>query len=868
MSTKYILSLDDHSATLESVGGKGVSLARMANAGFPVPGGFHITTLAYWRFVDENDLQPRILEIMENVDSSNPESLESASQEITEMFTRGDIPADVANELVQAYADLPGISPAVAIRSSATAEDLPGLSFAGQQETYLNVSGADAVLDAARKCWASLWTARAIGYRARQNISSENVALAVVVQLLIPAEAAGIMFTANPVNGDRDQIVINASWGLGEAVVGGLVTPDTYTLGKTTNKLINKEIAEKLVQTVRVNGGTEEKPIPDNMRQVPVLSDEQAARLADLGNQIEALYEMPMDIEWTIADGKFAVVQARPITALPELEPPVPTDWKLPVGAYAAMRNNIVELMADPLSPLFKTLGLSAVNTSMGRLLTGYFGNQEIMPEELIISVNEYAYYNGSVKFGPIFRIMLNSPRILKYMFSGAVERWTEEGRPRYMETVAEWRSRQWEQLSSTELLAAARQLTEAAIDAYGALVSGVIPAAWITEALFTLAYKLVKRRNDPPAPTYLMGFDSLPIRAEKSLYDISQWAVERPSLVDYLKITPATQLSLELENDLPPQEVDESEWYEWQRRFRMHLDEYGHTIYNLDFADPVPADDPDPLLETLKMFLNGLGVNPYTRQTNAQELREAATRSMLNRLTGMRLRLFQSNLERAQRYAPLREDGLADVGLSYPLLREMLLELGRRFTHAGMIEEPDDIFWLEQDEVERATEKLDRSEPLSTQKEIIPRRKAVWQAANRAAPPMMLSYLKILKLKSGKVKMDKDGTLKGVSASPGTVTAPARVMHGPEDFGKMRTGDVLVASITTPAWTPLFARAAAVVTDVGGPLSHGSIVAREYGIPAVLGTGSATKQIQDGQSITVDGDLGRVTLIPESQTV
>lgn len=232
MSTKYILSLDDHSATLESVGGKGVSLARMANAGFPVPGGFHITTLAYWRFVDENDLQPRILEIMENVDSSNPESLEFASQKIIEMFTRGVIPADVANDLVQAYADLPGIFPAVAVRSSATAEDLPGLSFAGQQETYLNVSGADAVLDAARKCWASLWTARAIGYRARQNISSENVALAVVVQLLIPAEAAGIMFTANPVNGDRDQIVINASWGLGEAVVGGLVTPDTYTLGK------------------------------------------------------------------------------------------------------------------------------------------------------------------------------------------------------------------------------------------------------------------------------------------------------------------------------------------------------------------------------------------------------------------------------------------------------------------------------------------------------------------------------------------------------------------------------------------------------------------------------------------------------------
>jgi pyruvate,water dikinase len=686
--------------------------------------------------------------------------------------------------------------------------------------------------------------------------------------VLIPAEAAGIMFTANPINGDRDQIVINASWGLGEAVVGGLVTPDTFTLSKSTGEMVNREIGEKLIQTVRINGGTEEVPIPLNLRQVPVLSQEQAVKLADLGNQIEALYETPMDIEWTLADGIFAVVQARPITALPEPEPSVPTEWKLPAGAYAAMRNNIVELMADPLTPLFRTLGLSAVNTSMGRLLTGFFGNQDVMPGELIISVNEYAYYNGSVRFGPMMKIILDTPGIMRRMFTGAVERWTEEGRPRYVETVSKWQSKEWVEISSTELIEVINDLAEAAIDAYGSLVSGVIPAAWITEALFTLAYKLVKRRDDPAAPTYLMGFDSLPIRAEKSLYDISEWVVERGSLLEYLKKTPASELALQLENDLPPEEVNETEWYEWQRLFTAYLGEYGHTIYNLDFANPVPADDPAPLLETLKMFLNGQGANPYARQEAAQERREQATRSMKKRLKGMRLKLFQSNLDRAQRFAPLREDGLADVGLSYPLLRQMLFELGRRFTDAGMIEQPDDIFWLEQEEVESAAAKLDRGDPLSSRINIIPQRKGVWQAANRAAPPVMLPYLRVMKLKSGKARLDKDGTLKGVSASPGTVTAPARVMHGPEDFSKMRTGDVLVASITTPAWTPLFARAAAVVTDVGGPLSHGSIVAREYGIPAVLGTGSATKQIRDGQNITVDGDLGRVTLIPENQEV
>ena len=348
MSTQYTLSLDDRSASLELEGGKGVSLARLARAGFPVPGGYHITTLAYKKFIAENRLQAQILATIEQLDATDPENLESASRAITDMFNQAEIPAEVANAIVQDYASLEGSFPAVAVRSSATAEDLPEASFAGQQETYLNVSGPAALLEATRKCWASLWTARAIGYRARQNIPPQDVSLAVVVQLLIPAEAAGILFTANPVDGKRDQILINASWGLGEAVVGGQVTPDTLTLDKFSGDVLTKEIAEKKIQTVQVNGGTRELPVPENLRKVPVLSDKQAGELAATGKEIEDLYEVPMDIEWTLSDGQIGIVQARPITVLPEPEPPIPEEWKLPAGAYAAMRNNIVELMADP----------------------------------------------------------------------------------------------------------------------------------------------------------------------------------------------------------------------------------------------------------------------------------------------------------------------------------------------------------------------------------------------------------------------------------------------------------------------------------------------------------------------------------------
>lgn len=866
MTAELILTLHDPKANLDIVGGKGASLAKLARAGFRVPDGFHVTTLAYRLYVESNGLMHHIVNSLDQLGHADTAGIEAASREIIEQFERGLIPKEIVQAVFHAYKELPGSSPPVAVRSSATAEDLPEASFAGQQNTYLNIESEAALLEAVKKCWSSLWTTRAISYRLRQDIPPQSIALAVVVQQLVPAEAAGILFTANPLDGSRDQMVINASWGLGEAVVGGLVTPDTIIVDKPSGKLLSYEVASKLVQTVQKNGGTQEIPVPETQRLISVLGNSQVLELTKLGQKIENLYQMPVDIEWALCEGVFSIVQARPITALPDPELVVTDEWRLPKGAYAAMRNNIVELMADPLTPLFKTLGLGAVNRSMGNLLTGFLGSQDVMPGELIISVNEYAYYNGSVRFGPIMKIVLDTPGIMRRMFTAAIERWTEEGRPKYIEIVDRWAASDWRGNSSTDLLNAVEQLTEAAIDAYGSLVSGVIPAAWITEALFTLAYKLVMTKDDPPAPTFLMGFDSLPIRAEKSLFDIAQWVNQNQSMTDYISRTNALDLAAEFAQKQAPVGISESVWREWQSQFRDHLDDFGHTIYNLDFGNPVPADEPSPVLETLKLFVKGEGVNPYERQESSADRRESAVKSITDRLRGYRLKLFENNLERAQRYAPLREDGLADVGLSYPLLRQMLAELGQRFVSARLIDQPEDIYWLHKDEVIHAAENLDRNEPLGELSASVQKRKTILESANRVAPPMMLPILKIfgfdlMSLKSGRVKRDGADSLKGVAASPGIITAPASVLNGPEDFSKMETGNVLVASMTTPAWTPLFARAAAVVTDIGGPLSHGSIVAREYGIPAVLGTASATKHIQDGQQITVDGDKGIVII-------
>ncbi|MBN1886552.1 MAG: hypothetical protein JW850_01125 [Thermoflexales bacterium] len=819
------LAIEQHALA----GGKGKSLARLFQAGYPVPDGFVVLPAAF-----------------------DGEGLKAEAW------------AQVQVHLTGLRAASGG---AFAVRSSALSEDSAQASFAGEFETVLNVRTDEEIYQAIQAVYRSRQNERVQAYSQVKGISGAHE-IAVIVQQLVCADSSGVLFTANPVTGSRDQAIINAAWGMGEAIVSGLVTPDTLCVDKTSGRVIERETADKLVATVLGGSGTQEQPVPEALRRAPVLSDAQAAELVRLGARIETLYGMPMDIEWTLAEGEFAIVQARPITALPTPEPPVPSEWKLPEGVYSAMRNNIVELMAQPLTPLFGSLGRTAINTSLGRLLAAFFGRPGMMPEEIIITVNEYAYYNGSLKAGSIARILWDSVGIARRMASGAVERWSGTGRPRYVATVERWQAQPWRDLPAAGLVNAARELMEAAIDAYGALLSGVIPAAWISEALFTSVYdRLIKRRGDPPAPSYLLGFDSVPIRAEKSLYDLAGWVRGRaaPALAAYLKDTPAPRLATQLLDDQTPPGVDADDWGEFRGRFQAHLQSYGHTIYDLDFANPVPADDPAPLLDMCKLFVSGQGVNPHARQRATAERREQAAQATLDRLKGLRLRLFRKFLAPAQRYAPLREDGLADVGLGYPLLRQMLGELGRRFTAGGMIETPGDIFWLKQDEVEQTAARLDSGEALDGLSGIVSQRKAAWRAARRVSPPVMLPQMKFLGIDLGALKArrkrQRGNSLRGVATSPGCVTAPARVLTGPEDFGQMKPGEVLVASITTPAWTPLFAMASAVVTDVGGPLSHGSIVAREYGIPAVLGTGVATTRIHSGQIITVDGSAGVVSL-------
>jgi rifampicin phosphotransferase len=608
------------------------------------------------------------------------------------------------------------------------------------------------------------------------------------------------------------------------------------------------------VETAYTDEGTAERPVAEERRRAAVLRDAEATELARLGQQVEDHFGVPQDIEWARTADGFVLLQARPITALPPVEADPPTDWTVPEPTAMYVRASIVEQLPNPLSPLFEDLVGTSVTRSLQALFREMLGEDVIRQSDVDLpTVNGYAYYRYS-RTG-MLRLMLHSRKAFTFILTpdGAQNRWRNYSLPRYRATLERWTDRPLSEISGPELLRGVAELLDAGTEYYTA-VQTIIPIAATAEVIFSQLYdKLVRRAGDPPASTFLIGFDSLPIAAEKSLFDLATWTRSQPALVD----------ALVAGEDPDPHAP---EWEEWLDRLQDHLDRYGHTVYNLDFINAVPADDPAPLIDTIRFYLRNPDRDPYARQRTTAQRREQATTEVLGRLYPVRKKPVLRALRWAQRVAPVREDALANIGLAWPQMRWMLAELGDRLTDAGLVEQPDDVYWLRRDELAAALAATeDGTDGPSGLTEVIEQRRQEWRGRRRVTPPQLLperNWGRVFdSMMPATTREQATDVLTGIGASAGRATATARVLSGPTDFGQLQAGDVLVASITTPAWTSLFARAAAVVTDIGGPLSHSSIVAREYGIPAVLGTGVATRRITSGQTITVDGDTGRVIL-------
>lgn len=957
MTDKNILPLDAKDVTLEMVGGKGRSLAKMANAGFDVPGGFYLTTTAYRSFIEANGLQAKIIELARPEIGEYTLSFDAASESIQALIGRPELSDEMKNELRQAYAALDGENPAVAVRSSANAEDLPELSFAGQQDTYLNIRGEDALIGAVRDCWASLWTPRAISYRHEMGIEQDAVAMAVVIQLMVPSDVSGILFTANPVTGERSEIIINASFGLGEAIVGGHVTPDTYVVDRETLTAKETTIGAKEQKIVSDGDqGTRLEDISESDRGQSSLSEDAMKQLATVALEIETQYDnIPQDIEWGISDGKLFLLQSRPITSLPPQ--PIEVSWEPRPPAVILVRRQIMENISDPCTPLFEELYLGeAMETSLdGTKTTSYM----VGGGPMFVTLNGYGYQRMDHPFvlearkkrlarkrqdaetdapetemeaearkkdaeksdedalskfmayqksnaemaGPDLELFLAdlSPEDRK-----AFDDWAEnsgledvaaalttpeskepnhrsvyqaynrtqtneiqvkglydEAKPFITAVVEKWRKVDPKTASDEELFEGIRE-TAIAGGSYwvgtgwirgGCSASGVSRA---TDEQLNAFLKDALPDHHFTSGRFLSGFESKTMEMNDHLFEIAKKFRVHEALAELAVITPATRMmkALAAHPDGKPiiEAIDE------------YLGLYGHLGYNLDFAEPLPLDDPSGLLSTLKTMISNRDYDPKNHEMEAKKKREKAMEEILTLLEGLQYWQFRFRLWFASRFYYLREEVMYYLYMAWPALRALALELGQRLTDAGTISERDHVFYLLTDELKKAIEARKENKAVPEYKQLAAERFELREARKRLRPPGTVPPDALedpaLKYKTVEAVNDPNSdTMMGAPVSPGTITAPASVIESPAEFDKMRPGSILVCVMTNPAWTSLFAHAAGLVTDIGGIISHGSIVAREYGIPAVVGTGTATQRIKHGQMITLDGDAGTVEL-------
>lgn len=857
-----------HRDAIERGGGKGANLGELIAAGLHVPPGFCVTTAAYRHAVVATGLAVAIDRALHDVRPEDPASAERAAARIAVLFRDLQLPEDLREEILKAYRTL-GMPP-VAVRSSATTEDLASASFAGQHATSLNVRGTDELLDAVRHCWGSLWSARAIAYRERRGFRHDRIAIAVVVQRLIAAEVSGVLFTANPVNGARDEIIVNAAPGLGEAVVGGSTTPDSFVLDHATLTVRERRAGRQEVQTLLAEHGTQERALEPGRSPGPTLNDAQLAALARIGLDVEDRFKTPQDIEWAYAEGRFWVLQARPITNLPP-EPLHGVRWEPPFPGSAWWRRQVVENLPEPLSPLFDELyvreGLERSIDALTELFESVqFSLDDVVDRPMFTTINGFAYSRANYKLSwrsapQLLRVTFEEFRI---MFGGRMlAYWRDQALPAYLAAAQRWKATNPAIEPDERLLAGVRELALA--DArYWFACSLMIGRAKLTDAILGRFLTLAAPGRRLTSGMFLRGFPSPTVDAETELEGLAEHLRASDELRTLVGATPAAELLDSLAGIAAGRR--------WLTAFSRYLDRYGHQIYNLDFVVPTQAGDPLPVLISLKTMTQRPSHDPRARQRAIIAERDTLVDATARSLGPLRRRLLGVLLGWAQRCGPDREQALFYMGAGWPTLRRLALELGRRLAETGSLRTAEDIFFLQTSELRTAisAREAGRAEPELAS--VAHQRRELRDARKRLHPPPVVPQG--YKLRFGPFDMSafetqrrnvlEGTTLRGFAVSPGRTSATASVILSPADFSLMEPGTILVCPTTTPAWTPLFSQARGLVTDVGGVLAHGSIVAREYGIPAVLGTGSASRRIRHGQRITVDGDQGLVILEPD----
>jgi phosphohistidine swiveling domain-containing protein len=867
MSEKMILWLDRKllGSYRALVGPKAAGLCTLHGLGMKVPRCFFLTTLAFREHLSADGLRSQITSLVDRLDAQ-PGSTQPILEEIRRLIIGSPLVDCVREQITAAYGQLGAGT--VAVRSSATAEDLPGHSFAGQYETILGVASLEDCLNAIKRCWASLWTERAYEYRRRNGIDHRQVEMAIIVQRQIAPDAAGVAFTVDPVTGSRSRIVIESCRGLGEALVSGKVQPDRFVLRKTNLALIRQST-------------------PNGETRSPSLDLPAARILARHVRRVETKLGCPQDMEWAVRDGAIWFLQARPITAIPASKPwedrQIWTNLNTGEVAPDVMTPVTWSMIQLLFKPVFRSVGrLVGVDTDRGcvaGLVAGkvYFnindivaagrpfglgpGNTEARFEAVFGGEQTKLYHLGEIDISDEdlpdlgFRwpkYILSWPRIAYDLLTHSPRR-GDKARARIRARNDELRALDLEAMDTADLAKALRtslwrnigdvDLLYLVTSAPAMLVFERACKNWLGEQDLALGYRLLAAQGGM-ADTEA-GLDLWRL-AELAHADLE---------------TEATLLSGDPWNAVHARLVGTEPGRQFLGAWDRFMTEHGHHCRGeIEFSNARWSERPDYVLGLVRNYLRSVGsVNPLENRrrlaTERDELAEQCRRRLKNPIKRI---FFTWSLRQVRKLAVDRENWKSEIIRQLAALRRVLLILGARFHKSGVLSSEDDIFFLEIPEIESLVEgRVD----FDVSRCVAERRAEYERNKTFTPPPVVVGRFDPKK----HVLPQVDATvkeLKGIAVSPGTVTGKAKVILHADDHEHVEPGEILVAPSTDPAWTPYFLPAAGVVMDQGGVLSHGAIIAREYGIPAVVNVGPASRLIRTGQLLRIDGDRGTVTIL------
>ena len=835
-----VLSFDDPLAQrIELAGGKGANLSVLTQRGFPVPRGLIVTTAVYYHFAQ---VAAEWLSHVNDLPFDDAVALRAASTELQARLSQIPVPMAEANEIRELLGSFPKKT-AFSVRSSSTMEDLAGAAFAGQHETFLNVIGVDLVLNRIRDCFISLWTDRALAYRQQRGFDHTRAAMAVVIQEMVAAEAAGVGFSVNPVNGQLDELIINANFGLGESVVSGEGEIDQWILDKATGAPRSVKIAIKSHKIVSAEVGTREILLSDQEARQPSLGPDQLTALVELLSRVEASYAFPQDIEWAFAAGRLWLLQSRPITAIaprwtrdesaerfPNVITPLTWDF-VESGFHRSLQHS------------FRLLGFPNFSGKWFAMFGHYiYGNQ-----------NAVELY---VRRAPLAVRSLEELRVAIPQMRQQFE-WVQElpvawmrDLNHYLITLGRFQAEPLEGRTPVELW---RHVL--AVNQHGA--EYFLPNIAISIAqssVYRLLHGLLRLAIGPAQADRL--FDHLMAWCEtktgqinKELFELALLIRAEPELEALLRNTDSRQL---IEGHAL------ATWPDVDARFHRFLRDHGHREVDFDAYTPTWIEAPWIVLDNLRLLLQtSMNLPPTDIERDLKIRAQQAEVELFATLPADLHFFFHELLRLARAYTHLDDLEHYQTTRLTPVLRRGLRALGEQLAQRGVIAEPMDVFFAHQAQLELVLTS-DSPETWTAFSEDVAGQKAAYLSDKVRKPEWILGQKETLT-----APLNPAGeVLTGLAGSPGTAEGAVFQVLTPDDFAKFPKGAVLVARTTNPTWTPLFYLAAAIVTESGGPLSHGAVTAREMRIPGVMSIRHCLSQLQNGQRVRVNGTTGQVELL------